>query len=71
MHAAGALATKAAPFLALAFWLASDAPWWAAAALVVLGFGQIATDVLFSVRSSDWKRYRREIAIARLRTRAG
>jgi hypothetical protein len=65
MHAAGALATKVAPFLALAFWPASDAPAWAALVLVALGLGQIATDVVFSVRSSDWKRFRREMALAR------
>jgi hypothetical protein len=65
MHASGALATKLAPFAALAFWPASRAPWWAAAALVGLGLVQIATDVRFSVRSSDWKKVRRELAIAR------
>src|SRR5581483_4144228 len=30
MHAAGALATKVAPFAALGFWWASDAPAWSA-----------------------------------------
>jgi hypothetical protein len=65
MHAAGALATKAAPFLALAFLPATRASWWAALALLVLGLVQIATDLLVSVRSSDWKRFRREMAIAR------
>ena len=65
MHAAGAIATKLAPFLALALWPASRAPWWSAAALVALGVGQIATDVLFSVRSGDWKKFRREMAVAR------
>ena len=28
MHASGAIATKLAPFVALAFWPASGAPWW-------------------------------------------
>jgi hypothetical protein len=65
MHASGAIATKLAPFLALAWYPASAAPWWAAAALVALGVLQIVTDVLFSVRSSDWKRFRRERAVAR------
>lgn len=65
MHASGAIATKAAPFLALAFVPASTAPWWAAAALVVLGVVQIVTDVVFSVRSGDWKKFRRERAVAR------
>jgi hypothetical protein len=65
MHASGALATKLAPFAALAFWPASVGPAWAAWGLVALGFGMIAMDLLFSVRSSDWKRFRRERRVAR------
>jgi hypothetical protein len=65
MHASGAIATKVAPFGALALWPASDAPWWSAAVLLALGILQIVTDVLFSVRSSDWKKVKRERAIAR------
>jgi hypothetical protein len=65
MHASGAIATKLAPFVAIAFWPGTEAPWWSAAALLLLGVGQIATDVRYSVRSSDWKRVRRERAIAR------
>jgi len=66
MHASGAIATKLAPFAALAFWPVTDAPAWAAWALLALGVLQIATDALFSVRSSDWKKVRREFRIARL-----
>jgi hypothetical protein len=65
MHASGAIATKLAPFVALAFWPASDAPRWSAAALVAFGLLQIVTDILFSVRSSDWKKVKRERRIAR------
>jgi hypothetical protein len=65
MHASGALATKAAPFVALAFWWATDAPAWAAWALVVYGVFQIVSDVLFSTKSSDWKKVKRERAVAR------
>ena len=71
MHASGAIATKLAPFAALAFWPASDAPWWSAAALFALGVLQIVTDVLFSVRSSDWKKVKRERRIARRQAAAG
>jgi hypothetical protein len=71
MHASGALGTKVAPFLALAFWPASGAPWWSAAALIVLGAFQIATDILFSVKASDWKKFRREMAVARSRRGRG
>jgi hypothetical protein len=55
MHASGAIATKLAPFVALAFWRASGAPWWAAAALGGIGMLQIATDIGLSTKSSDWK----------------
>ena len=65
MHASGAIATKLAPFLALAFFPGSEATWWAAAVLVALGMLQIVTDAVFSVRSSDWKKFRRERAVAR------
>lgn len=70
MHASGAIATKLAPFIALAFWPASNAPWWAAAALAGLGILQIVTDVALSTKSSDWKKYLREKAIARERRAA-
>lgn len=65
MHAAGALATKVAPFAALGFWWASDAPAWSAWVLTALGLGQIATDIRFSTKSSDWKKVRRERRVAR------
>lgn len=70
MHASGAIATKLAPFVALAFWPASGAPAWAAAVLAGLGLLQIVTDVLVSTRNSDWKRFRREKAVARERRAA-
>ena len=66
MHASGAILTKVASFAALAFWPATDAPGWAAWGLVALGALQIGTDAVFSVRSSDWKKVRRELRVARL-----
>jgi hypothetical protein len=68
MHASGALATKAAPFAALAFWPSSGAPAWSAWAVLALGVLQIATDVLISRTSSDWKKVLRERRIARAQT---
>jgi hypothetical protein len=65
MHASGALATKVAPFLPLFFWSAAEAPVWSAIVLLAVGAGQIVTDVLFSVRSGDWKKVLRERAVAR------
>ncbi len=70
MHASGAIATKLAPFLALAFAPAAGAPWWAVAALLALGALQIVTDVVISTKRSDWKKVRRELAVARARGRA-
>ncbi len=66
MHASGAVASKIGPFLALAFWPASGAPGWAA--WTILGYGAliIGTDVFISTRKSDWKRFRREMRIARI-----
>lgn len=70
MHASGALATKLAPFVALGFWPASNAPWWSAVALVAIGLVQIVTDIALSTTSSDWKKFLREKAIARERRAA-
>ena len=67
MHASGAVATKLAPFLALAFAPAAGAPGWAVAALLALGAFQIVTDIVFSTKRSDWKKVKRELAVARAR----
>jgi hypothetical protein len=64
-HASGAIATKIAPFAALAFWPSTDAPAWSAWALVAIGVLQIVTDVTLSTKSSDWKKFRRERQVAR------
>jgi len=64
-HASGAIATKLAPFAALAFWAGSNAPAWAAWALAALGIVQIVTDVTLSTKSSDWKKFSRERQIGR------
>jgi hypothetical protein len=69
MHASGAVATKLAPFVVLAFAPAANAPGWSVVILVVLGVFQIATDVLFSTKASDWKKVRRELAVAGARRR--
>jgi hypothetical protein len=67
MHAAGAVATKLAPFVALGFYPATGAPWWAAAVVLTIGVGQIVTDILFSAKRGDWSKVRRERAIAAAR----
>lgn len=67
MHASGAIMTKIAPLFALAFWPPSGAPWWSAAGLVAICVASVATDVAFSVKVSDWKKFRRERAVATAR----
>jgi hypothetical protein len=67
MHASGAIATKLAPFLALAFAPAAGAPGWSIAVLLGFGVFQIVTDLVFSTKASDWKKVRREREVARAR----
>ena len=64
MHASGALVTKALPFLGIGAAWGSHSPAWTSWILLLLGLFQIATDVLFSVKSSDWKKFRREMRYA-------
>jgi hypothetical protein len=64
-HASGAIATKLAPFIALALWPVTNAPAWCAWALLALGVLQIVTDITLSTKSSDWKKFRRERGVAR------
>jgi len=63
-HASGAVATKVAPFVAVALSPLTNAPAWAVIAMAAYGVLQIVTDVAFSTRTGDWKKYRRERAIA-------
>jgi hypothetical protein len=65
MHAAGAIATKLTPFLVIPYALALGTEMWAVVILVALGVVQIVSDILFSVRTSDWKKFRREMRLAR------
>jgi len=65
MHAAGAIATKVVPFLVIPYALAIGTDLWAVLALLALGVVQVIFDVLYSVRASDWKKFRREMRLAR------
>jgi hypothetical protein len=65
MHAAGAIATKLTPFLVIPYAVAIGAETWALLLLLAVGILQILTDALFSVRASDWKKFRREMRLAR------
>lgn len=65
MHAAGALVTKVLPFALLPAAVAADLPEWIPWGLGAVGLAQIATDAVWSVEKSDWKRVRRELALSR------
>jgi hypothetical protein len=62
MHASGAIVTKLVPLALIGAAVAAGLPAWAVWGLVVLSLGMIATDVLWSTKSSDWKKYKREMA---------
>ena len=64
MHASGAIVTKLVPFLMLGPALVADVPAWTWVILLIIGFGQFATDAIWSTKTSDWMRYRREMRIA-------
>jgi hypothetical protein len=65
MHASGAVKTKLLPFALIPVGLALDVERWAIALLALVGVGQIATDLLFSTKTSDWKKVKRELRAAR------
>jgi hypothetical protein len=65
MHASGALVTKVIPFALIPVAFAARTPRWVPIVLALLGLAQIATDVLFSTKTSDWKRFSREMRNAR------
>lgn len=72
MHAAGALASKVAPFAVFGWVLTFHwqrgwdvVPPWSLWALAGLGMLQIVTDAVWSTKRSDWKKVRRELRVAR------
>ena len=67
MHAAGAIATKLTPFLVIPYAIAIGTETLAVLVLLALGVIQIVTDLLFSVKASDWKKFRREMRLTRAR----
>ncbi len=64
MHASGAIVTKAIPFFALGPAIVIGVPAWVTGLIVLVGIGQIVTDVAWSTKASDWKKYRREMQYA-------
>ncbi|MDQ2953193.1 MAG: hypothetical protein M3R54_13120, partial [Chloroflexota bacterium] len=64
MHAAGAIVTKIVPFAVVLYALSISADWWVIALLVAVGLLQLASDALYSVKASDWKKFSREMRLA-------
>jgi len=64
MHASGAVVTKILPFALIPVAISLDIGRWPVAVLVGLGVLQIVTDVLFSTKSSDWMKVKRELRAA-------
>ena len=65
MHASGAIATKLVPFAVYPLGLSAGLDPWAIWVILGVGVLQLATDALFSVRASDWKKFKREMRFAR------
>jgi hypothetical protein len=72
MHAAGALASKAAPFAVFAaVYVPHRAagftlfPSWSLWTILGIGAVQVVTDIAWSTKRSDWRKVRRERAVAR------
>jgi hypothetical protein len=77
MHAAGALASKVAPFVVFAGAYIPHAragydllPAWSLWAVLALGVLQIVTDIVWSRKHSDWKKVGRELRVARAQSNA-
>jgi hypothetical protein len=65
MHASGAIVTKVLPFALIPVALQLDLEPWAVYLLTAVGLLQILTDVLFSTKTSDWMKVKRELQAAR------
>jgi hypothetical protein len=65
MHASGAIVTRAIPFLLIPIALLLPAvPGWVPIVLLALGIIQVATDLAWSTKSSDWAKFSREMTHA-------
>lgn len=64
MHASGAIVTKLLPFALIGAAVAADLPTWAVWGLPAIGIAAIVTDVFWSTKASDWKKYSREMGFA-------
>jgi hypothetical protein len=69
MHASGAIVTKLMPFIFLGAAIAAGVPTWVVWALVVVGLAEIAIDIVWSTKKSDWKKFKREMEFVDRRDR--
>lgn len=60
MHASGAVVSKILPFAAIPAALVSGVADWTVWVLIALGIVQVMTDIVFSTKTSDWKKAIRE-----------
>ncbi|MCY3578978.1 MAG: hypothetical protein OXH95_04745 [bacterium] len=60
MHASGAIFSKIVPFALIPAGLIAGVQSWAIWMLVITGVASILTDLVWSTRFSDWKRFNRE-----------
>lgn len=64
MHASGAVMTKIVPFALIPAGWAAGVPSWTTILLTVMGAASIITDIVWSTKVSDWKKFRREMNTA-------
>ena len=65
MHASGAILTKLVPLVGLGAGLAMNADAWALWLLALVAVAQVVTDIAWSTKASDWKKFKRERRFAR------
>lgn len=63
MHASGAIITKIVPFIFLPVAFATEVSSWVPMVLAIVGVGGIVTDLVWSTKVSDWKKFRREMRL--------
>lgn len=64
MHASGAIVSKIIPFALIPAALIAGVRSWAILLMVLVGVVSVITDAIWSTKFSDWKKFRREMAIA-------
>jgi drug/metabolite transporter superfamily protein YnfA len=64
MHASGAIMSKVVPFALIPAAVASEQPTWVIWAVAAFGAISVLTDIAWSTKVSDWKKYRREMDLA-------